>query len=775
MLRTLAPSVRKSSGGPGSFVSPMAVDTGVGKRKSALRGPLRKIKGLNDSDEDEDDDVEQTKKKMKNGQDAIDAEQKETMEQLRRLVLSSSLADRQEYEVKIKSILSKPYVCPIPGYQLSGRALGGGGNAARRAKYDPFAEKALVVYTPPEYTQEQLMTMDKNKILVHVVIDPVLGLKLRPHQREGVKFMYDCVTGVNIPGHHGCIMADEMGLGKTFQCVTLIHTLLEQSPQACPAIENAIIAAPSSLVKNWGNEFVKWLGPGRVSTMVIDGGSSSDIDKNIEYFMTPSTCRLRQRPYPVLIISYETLRIHSAALKGGEVGLLLCDEGHRLKNKDSQTYQVLNEINVKRRVLLSGTPIQNDLLEYYSLVDFVNSGILGTANEFNKRFGNPIIRGRDGDATDKEREVGLERQRELIGIVNKCMIRRTQALLTMYLPTKHDLVICCGLTEIQKFIYDKCVSSKQVKSAVNAAEKNKEGGKDTLKAINFLKKLCNHPALIEENLKNGDFGLALDSNLSELFGGREVKPQLSGKVAFLDILLAQIKSSTDDRVVLISNYTQTLDLFEKLCRQRGYQFVRLDGTMTVKKRAKLVADFNDPFSSVFIFMLSSKAGGCGLNLIGANRLVMFDPDWNPANDAQAMARCWRDGQKKDCYTYRLVATGTIEEKIFQRQLSKKALSESIVDADEEVERHFTQEDLKQLFRFEEGTTSHTHSVLKCQRCFKGAQATDPPSDATSNSDLKDWHHAHDKRPLPDVMAKYAWDAGATFAFFQKSHEQKKTV
>ncbi len=122
----------------------------------------------------------------------------------------------------------------------------------------------------------------------------------------------------------------------------------------------------------------------------------------------------------------------------------------------------------------------------------------------------------------------------------------------------------------------------------------------------------------------------------------------------LDVILASIKTNTTDKIVLVSNYTQTLDLFEKLCRKRQYRYVRLDGSMTIKKRSKVVDEFNKPDSDQFIFMLSSKAGGCGLNLIGANRLIMFDPDWNPANDEQAMARVWRDGQKKPCFIYRLL-------------------------------------------------------------------------------------------------------------------------
>lgn len=159
------------------------------------------------------------------------------------------------------------------------------------------------------------------------------------------------------------------------------------------------------------------------------------------------------------------------------------------------------------------------------------------------------------------------------------------------------------------------------------------------------------PELIYDKCVNKDKGF---ENALKLFPSnfdKNLHCELSGKMAVLDYLLAAIKANTNDRIVLVSNYTQTLDMFTKLCSLRRYQFVRLDGSMTIKKRGKIVEQFNDPCSSDFIFMLSSKAGGCGLNLIGANRLVMFDPDWNPANDDQAMARVWRDGQKKQCFVF----------------------------------------------------------------------------------------------------------------------------
>jgi DNA repair and recombination RAD54-like protein len=145
--------------------------------------------------------------------------------------------------------------------------------------------------------------------------------------------------------------------------------------------------------------------------------------------------------------------------------------------------------------------------------------------------------------------------------------------------------------------------------------------------------------------------------------------------------------------------------------------------MNINKRQKLVDRFNDPSGEEFVFLLSSKAGGCGLNLIGANRLVLFDPDWNPAADQQALARVWRDGQKKDCYIYRFIASGTIEEKIFQRQSHKQSLSNCVVDEATDMERHFSLADMRQLFLLHTASDCETHDTFKCKRCIQGKQHT----------------------------------------------------
>ena len=258
---------------------------------------------------------------------------------------------------------------------------------------------------------------------VPVVIDPRLAKILRPHQIAGVKFLYRCTAGLIDPRAKGCIMADEMGLGKTLQCLALMWTLLKQSPRGKRTIEKCIIVCPSSLVRNWANEIIKWLGEGVLTPLAVDGKStkSSDLGQALRQW---SVATGRNIVRPVLIISYETLRRNVDKLAGTEVGLMLADEGHRLKNGDSLTFTALNSLRCERRVILSGTPIQNDLSEYFSLLNFANPGYLGTRNDFRKNFENAILRGREADATDKEKEASDKKLTELSHMVSKFIIRR---------------------------------------------------------------------------------------------------------------------------------------------------------------------------------------------------------------------------------------------------------------------------------------------------------------------------------------------------------------
>ncbi|KAI1847959.1 hypothetical protein JX266_006072 [Neoarthrinium moseri] len=641
-----------------------------------------------------------------------------------------------------------------------------------KPKEKPEPEKAV---EPEVKIQEPLVHKSLSEILgikkkvqgehprVPVVIDPRLAKVLRPHQIEGVKFMYRCVTGMIDEKANGCIMADEMGLGKTLQCIALLWTLLKQSPDAGKTtIQKAIVACPSSLVRNWANELVKWLGPDAITPFAIDGkASKEELTRQLRQWAIASG---RAVTRPVIIVSYETLRLNVEELKHTQIGLMLCDEGHRLKNGDSQTFSALNNLNVTRRVILSGTPIQNDLSEYFALISFANPDLLGTRQEFRKRFEIPILRGRDADALEIDRQKGDASTAELLGIVNKFIIRRTNDLLSKYLPVKYEHVVFCNLAPFQLDLYNYFITSPSIQALLRGK------GSQPLKAIGILKKLCNHPDLLNlsEDLPGSEQHWPEDYVPREARGrDRDIKPWYSGKMQVLDRMLARIRQDTTDKIVLISNYTSTLDLFERLCRNRAYGCLRLDGTMNVNKRQKLVDKFNDPNGEEFVFLLSSKAGGCGLNLIGANRLVLFDPDWNPAADQQALARVWRDGQKKDCFVYRFIGTGTIEEKIFQRQSHKQSLSSCVVDEAEDVERHFSLDSLRELFQYRGDTKSDTHDTFKCKRCKPdGKQYIKAP--AMLYGDTSTWNHFINEnlKPIQDLLLRQECGEPEVSAVFQ---------
>lgn len=662
--------------------------------------------------------------------------------------------------------------------------------------HDPSGEFAIVLYDPTidEKPQDQPIEKqeeDKPKLdtpLMHkslaeilgikkqvegerpkvpVVIDPRLAKVLRPHQVEGVKFLYRCTTGLVDEKAKGCIMADEMGLGKTLQCITLMWTLLKQSPEAGKStIQKCVIACPASLVKNWANELVKWLGEGAIHPFAIDGkATKEELTMQLKQWAMATGRGIAR---PVLIVSYESLRLNIEELKDVKIGLMLCDEGHRLKNSESETYMALTGLNVDRRVILSGTPIQNDLTEYYALLDFANPGYLGTKADFRKKFELPILRGRDAAGSDADKQKGEQANAELGSLVKKFIIRRTNDILSKYLPVKYEHVVFCNLAPFQMDLYKHFIQSPDIKSLL------KGKGSQPLKAIGILKKLCNHPDLLdlEKDLPGSEQFWPDDYTPKEARGrDRDVKSWHSGKFAVLERMLARIRQDTNDKIVLISNYTQTLDVFEKLCRARNYGCLRLDGTMNVNKRQKLVDKFNDPNGEEFVFLLSSKAGGCGINLIGANRLVLFDPDWNPAADQQALARVWRDGQKKDCFVYRFMGTGTIEEKIFQRQSHKQALSSTVVDSAEDVERHFTLDSLRELFQFKPDTRSDTHDTFKCKRCkADGTQTVKAP--AMLYGDTSSWNHfvnSGEKGPLgkiQDLLLRQETSENAVSAVFQ---------
>ncbi|EFA83651.1 SNF2-related domain-containing protein [Heterostelium album PN500] len=665
-------------------------------------------------------------------------------------IIANKKKKEEEHQVKkLKFRLSaaakpKGFVVPYKGVDRTKKLT--------KPLHNPYAPNAFVLYMPKDQLNGE----------IPVVMDPMLGNKLRPHQRVGIQFMFDCLLGLGgFKDGNGCILADDMGLGKTIQAISIMWTLLKQGIRGEPTCQRAIIVAPTGLVGNWVKELKKWLGEGIKSIHI---GKSTPTGR-------AKLAQLETGDADVLVISYDQLKIWiNDLIKIDMIGLVICDEGHRLKNAETKSTQAVNMLPTKRRVILSGTPIQNNLMEFYAMVNFVNPGVLKSVPMFNNVYNGPILASRSPDATPEEKRVGRERSLMLTEITGKFILRRTAAINTQYLPKKTEYTVFCKLSPLQKTIYLKLleiIKGRGYQTFTGA-----------LPLITSLKKLSNCPELVytppsakeddKEEEKAEDVSSVIHGLFPKEFNTKVSQPQYSGKLQFIDTLMQQIRNKTKDRVVVISNYTQTLSVLARLCNERGYPFFQLDGSTPSDKRQVLVDKFNDPSSPQFVFLLSSKAGGIGLNLIGANHLILVDPDWNPANDAQAMARVWREGQKKVVSIYRTLSTGTIEEKIYQRQITKMALSVSVVEGDSDNAPSFDTKDLKDIFNLRDDTLCDTHDMLG-RICDCGAPARNKDVKSAERqgmaiSELATYKHYHDMSKIPDPILSFAAKNNCTFIF-----------
>lgn len=500
-------------------------------------------------------------------------------------------------------------------------------------RHDPNLANALVMKRPS--------SCPKGKQIVDVVVDPILSKYLRDHQREGVQFLYECVMGMRCEGE-GAIMADEMGLGKTLQTIALLWTLLKQNPisESPPVVTKALIVCPAGLVDNWRREFRKWLGNERIGVFVVD---KSNKDKKITNFTMG-------KAYNIMIVGYEMLRIVQEELKKGSgIDIVIADEGHRLKTANNKAMLAIQSLNTERRIILSGTPLQNDLSEFFTAIDFVNPSLLGKRSAFKRDFETPIVRSRQPNASEADVEKGEAQWKELVSLTGQFMIRRTAEVLSKYLPPKTEHIVFCKPTAAQASAYRSVLSSPIFAVALGNTDM-------ALPLINVLKKMCNSPSLLKSAKETDDTPSEMLQSLLPLIPPNVLSSHASStKLRVLDSLVHKIYTTTKEKIVIVSNYTTTLDMIERLLTSLSYTYLRLDGSTPSQKRQPLVEQFNrTPQKDCFAFLLSAKSGGVGLNLIGASRIVLFDIDWNPATDLQAMARIHRDGQKLPVKIYRFL-------------------------------------------------------------------------------------------------------------------------
>lgn len=506
----------------------------------------------------------------------------------------------------------------------------------------------------------------------------------------------------------GGIIGDEMGLGKTIQIIAFLAGLHYSGHLDKPVL----LVVPATVLNQWVNEFHRWWPPLRCVILHSIGSgmnkslikSEEQLEEKLAFEEEGSTMDLSLRSANnhinakeivdrvmekghVLVTTYVGLRIYSKYILPRDWGYAVLDEGHKIRNPNSEISLACKRIKTYNRVILSGTPIQNNLIELWSLFDFVFPGRLGTLPVFEQQFSIPINMGGYANASNVQVQTGYKCAVVLRDLISPYLLRRLKVDVAQDLPKKNEMVLFVKLTQFQQDLYEKFLGSEDVSSIL-------KGKRNVLFGVDLLRKICNHPDLMDREmlLKKRDYNYG--------------NPAKSGKMQVVKSLL-QLWQNQEHRTLLFCQTRQMLDILEKFlanlrqidtdANETGgfFNYLRMDGSTPIGKRQQLVDTFNNN-TAYHVFLLTTKVGGLGVNLTGADRVIIFDPDWNPSTDIQARERAWRLGQKKDITIYRLMTAGTIEEKIYHRQIFKTFLTNKILK-DPKQRRFFKLNDLHDLF------------------------------------------------------------------------------
>eukprot|EP00063_Salmo_salar_P096253 XP_014071088.1 PREDICTED: chromodomain-helicase-DNA-binding protein 1-like [Salmo salar] len=471
----------------------------------------------------------------------------------------------------------------------------------------------------PEETKNSLTEKDLQKWGLQ-------GIQLRAYQLDGVQWLTQCLAN-----QQGCILGDEMGLGKTCQTISLLLYMRGALRQDGPFL----VLSPLSVMDNWRSE-MKCLSP-CLKVLCYSG----DKDKRAELQRD-----MNNTHYHVLLTTYELCIKDASFLKRRKWKILVVDEAHRLKNQNSLLHKILMEFSLDFRVLLTGTPIQNNLTELYSLLSFVQPSLF------------PIDQTEDFTNTYNQVQTQPTLASDLQRVLQPFLLRRVKAEVAADLPVKTEILMYHGLSALQKRYY-KAILMKDL-----YAFGNEQGNKTRLLNILMqLRKCVDHPYL---------------------FNGVEPEPfemgehliQASGKLCLLDSMLAYLHQG-GHHILLFSQMTRMLDILQDYMEYRGYSYERLDGSVRGEERNLAIKNFSS--KDVFVFLLSTKAGGVGMNLTAADTVIFIDSDFNPQNDLQAAARCHRIGQTRAVKVIRLLGRDTVEEIVYSRAVSKLRLTNTVIE------------------------------------------------------------------------------------------------
>ncbi|KAI0484925.1 P-loop containing nucleoside triphosphate hydrolase protein [Xylariaceae sp. FL0804] len=545
-----------------------------------------------------------------------------------RVVAQRSGEEGREYFIKWKGLT----------YEHSTWELAPTISAQAQDKIDQFLDRQSRSWTSDKYetnpaTRGKFLKLEEQPSYIQ-------GGELRSFQLTGLNFL-----ALNWCRANNVILADEMGLGKTVQTVSFLSWLRNERKQEGPFL----VVAPLSVIPAWCDTFNLW-SPDLNYVVYLGNSDARNTIREHELMFNGNP---KKHKFNVLITSYEYILMDAEFLRSIKWQALAVDEAHRLKNKEAKLYTELMSFGAPARVLITGTPIQNNLAELSSLLDFLNPGKVHIDEDLDTLA--------SADAQTKLRELHAN--------IAPYILRRTKETVESDLPPKTEKIIRVELSDVQLEYYKNILTRNY--AALNEGHTGQKSS--LLNIVMELKKVSNHPYMFpgaEEKVLNGSE--RREDQIKGLIAS-------SGKMMLLDQLLAKLKKD-NHRVLIFSQMVKVLDILGDYLRLRGYQFQRLDGTIGAGPRRLAINHFNAEESQDFCFLLSTRAGGLGINLMTADTVVIFDSDWNPQADLQAMARAHRIGQRKPVTVYRLVSKETIEEEVLERARNKLLLEYLAIQA-----------------------------------------------------------------------------------------------
>lgn len=476
----------------------------------------------------------------------------------------------------------------------------------------------------------------------------LVGGKLKEYQIKGLQWMISLYNN-NLNG----ILADEMGLGKTIQTISLITYLIERKQQMGPYL----VIVPLSTLTNWNLEFDKWAPT--VSKVVYKGPPNA---RKLQQD------KIRQGRFQVLLTTYEYIIKDRNVLSKIKWFHMIIDEGHRMKNANSKLSATIQfYYSTRFRLILTGTPLQNNLAELWAMLNFTLPNIFKSAKSFDEWFNTPFANTGSQDKMELTEEEQILVIRRLHKVLRPFLLRRLKKDVEKDLPDKTEKVIKCKFSALQARLY------KQMFFHNKFAVSDGKGGKTTAKGLSNmmmqLRKLCNHPFVFDE----------VENQMNPASISNDLLWRTCGKFELLDRILPKYQA-TGHRVLMFFQMTAIMDIMEDFLRLRNISFLRLDGTTKSDERSELLYEFNRADSPYFMFLLSTRAGGLGLNLQTADTVIIYDSDWNPHQDLQAQDRAHRIGQKNEVRILRLISSNSVEEKILERARYKLDMDGKVIQA-----------------------------------------------------------------------------------------------